>query len=67
LADSVTNTPSGGRRERSQGGEFGNHVVTLTGEVDAQATRTLAEKIASSVPNVQQVVNELQIKTQKAT
>jgi len=44
-----------------------NHVVTLTGEVDSQATRTLAEKIASSVPNVQQVVNELQIKAQKAT
>ena len=44
-----------------------NHVVTLTGEVDSQATRTLAEKIASSIPNVQQVVNELQIKAQKAT
>ena len=44
-----------------------NHVVTLTGEVDSQATRTLAGRVASSVPNVQQVVNELQIKAQKAT
>jgi len=44
-----------------------NHVVTLTGEVGSQATRSLAEKIASSVLNVQQVVNELQIKAQKAT
>lgn len=44
-----------------------NHVVTLTGEVESQATRTLAAKVASSVPNVQQVVNELQVKNQKAT
>jgi osmotically-inducible protein OsmY len=44
-----------------------NHVVTLTGDVDSQATRTRAETIASGVPNVQQVVNELQVKVQKAT
>jgi hyperosmotically inducible protein len=44
-----------------------NHVVTLTGDVDSEATRSLAEKVASSVPNVQQVVNELQVKGQKAT
>ena len=42
-------------------------VVTLTGEVDSQARRSQAESIASSVPNVQQVVNELQVKNQKAT
>jgi len=44
-----------------------NGVVTLTGEVNSQSRRAQAEKIASSVPNVQQVVNNLQIKNQKAT
>jgi len=44
-----------------------NHVVTLTGDVDSQAKRTRAGEIASMVPNVQQVVNELQVKKQKAT
>jgi len=44
-----------------------NHVVTLTGEVDSQAKRQEAEAVAASVPNVQQVVNELQVKNQKAT
>ena len=44
-----------------------NSVVTLTGEVDSQSKRQQAESIASSVPNVQQVVNELQVKNQKAT
>ena len=44
-----------------------NHVVTLTGEVDSQSKRREAERVAGSVPNVQQVVNELQVKNQKAT
>jgi hyperosmotically inducible periplasmic protein len=44
-----------------------NHVVTLTGEVESQSTRREAERVAASVPNVQQVVNELQVKNQKAT
>jgi osmotically-inducible protein OsmY len=44
-----------------------NQVVTLTGEVNSQAKRARAEAVASSVPNVQQVVNELQVKAQKAT
>jgi hyperosmotically inducible protein len=44
-----------------------NHVVTLTGNVNSQTTRTQAETIASTVPNVRQVVNELQVKGQKAT
>jgi hyperosmotically inducible periplasmic protein len=44
-----------------------NHVVTLTGEVDSQSRRREAEGVAASVPNVQQVVNELQVKNQKAT
>ncbi len=42
-------------------------VVTLTGNVNSQSKRAQAEKIASNVPNVQQVVNELQVKDQKAT
>jgi len=44
-----------------------NGVVTLTGEVNSQSKRAQAEKIASSVPNVQQVVNEVQVKHQKAS
>jgi hyperosmotically inducible protein len=44
-----------------------NGVVTLKGEVDSQSKRSKAERIAASVPNVQQVVNELQVKNQKAT
>jgi hyperosmotically inducible protein len=42
-------------------------VVTLTGEVNSQAKRAYAEKVAAAVPNVQQVVNELQVKDQKAS
>jgi len=44
-----------------------NHVVTLTGQVDSQSKRQAAEGVAAAVPNVQQVVNELQVKNQKAT
>ena len=44
-----------------------NHVVTLTGEVDSQSKRQDVERVAASVPNVQQVVNELQVKNQRAT
>jgi hyperosmotically inducible periplasmic protein len=44
-----------------------NAVVTLSGEVNSQARRAQVEKVASGVPNVQQVVNEVQIKGQKAT
>jgi osmotically-inducible protein OsmY len=44
-----------------------NRVVTLTGDVDSRSTRRTAETVAGSVPNVQQVVNELQVKNQKAT
>jgi len=42
-------------------------VVTLTGEVNSESLRTQAEQVAASVPNVQQVVNELQVKNQKAS
>ena len=44
-----------------------NATVTLTGEVNTQAQRAMAEKVASQVPNVKQVVNELQVKNEKAT
>ena len=44
-----------------------NGVVTLRGEVNSQAKRAQVKNIASAVPNVQQVVNELQVKNQKAT
>lgn len=44
-----------------------NHVVTLSGEVESQSKRARAEKVAAGIPNVSQVVNELQIKGQKAT
>ena len=44
-----------------------NGVVTLSGTVDSENSRQQAQQVASGVPNVQQVVNELQIKDQKAT
>ena len=44
-----------------------NGVITLTGTVDSEGARTQAQQVASAVPNVQQVVNELQVKDQKAT
>jgi osmotically-inducible protein OsmY len=44
-----------------------NGVVTLTGDVSSNSARAQAEQIATSVPNVRQVVNELQSKNQKAT
>lgn len=42
-------------------------VVTLTGDVDSQAKRRDSARVAGAVPNVQQVVNELQVKKQKAS
>jgi osmotically-inducible protein OsmY len=42
-------------------------VVTLTGEVNSQNKRARAESVASAVPNVAQVVNDLQVKNQKAS
>jgi hyperosmotically inducible periplasmic protein len=44
-----------------------SRVVTLTGEVNSQATRREVARVAGAVPNVQQVVNELQVKNQKAS
>ena len=42
-------------------------VVTLTGEVNSQYKRDDAERVATRVPNVKQVVNNLQVKDQKAS
>ena len=44
-----------------------NGVVTLKGDVPSQAQRASVEKMAQEVPNVKQVVNELEVKHQKAT
>jgi hyperosmotically inducible protein len=44
-----------------------NGVLTLTGEVRSQARRSQIEKLAASVPNAKQVVNELEVKNQKAS
>ena len=44
-----------------------SNVVTLTGEVNSQSKRDQAERVATSVPNVKQVVNDLQVKNQKAS
>src|ERR1700674_624519 len=42
-------------------------VVTLSGEVNSQYKREHAEKVATRVPNVKQVVNDVQVKNQKAS
>jgi hyperosmotically inducible periplasmic protein len=47
--------------------EVKSGVVTLTGDVNSENKRARAEKVATGVPNVQQVVNNLQIKDQKAS
>jgi len=47
--------------------EVKSGVVTLSGEVNSQYKRERAEKVAIKVLNVKQVVNDLQIKNQKAS
>jgi len=47
--------------------EVKSGVVTLTGEVNSQYKRDQAGTVATSVPNVKQVVNDLQVKNQKAS
>ncbi len=47
--------------------EVKSGVVTLTGEVNSQYKRDHAEQVATRVPNVKQVVNDLQVKNQKAS
>jgi hyperosmotically inducible periplasmic protein len=47
--------------------EVKNGVITLTGNVKSQFQRDGVEKLASGVPNVRQVVNELEVNNQKAS
>jgi hyperosmotically inducible protein len=47
--------------------EVKSGVVTLSGEVNSEDKRALAAQVAAGVPNVQQVVNDLQVKNQKAS
>lgn len=42
-------------------------VVTLKGKVTSQSQRAMVEKVVAATPNVAQVVNELEVKNQKAT
>jgi osmotically-inducible protein OsmY len=44
-----------------------NGVITVTGDVNSIERRNEIEHLAASVPNVKQVVNELQVKEMKAT
>jgi osmotically-inducible protein OsmY len=44
-----------------------NAVIALQGNVNTKSQRREAEKLASSVPDVKQVVNELQVKNEKAS
>jgi hyperosmotically inducible protein len=44
-----------------------NGVVTLKGHVNSESRRHAVEKLAAAVPNVRQVVNELDVKNRKAT
>jgi osmotically-inducible protein OsmY len=44
-----------------------NAVVTLNGQVGAEQTRTAAEALATAIPNVLQVVNDIQVKDRKAS
>jgi osmotically-inducible protein OsmY len=47
--------------------DLNNGVVTLKGSVGSQSQRATVEKLAAQVPKVKQVVNELEVKDQKAT
>jgi hyperosmotically inducible periplasmic protein len=47
--------------------DVNNGVVTLKGDVPSQGQRSNVEKLAQQVPNVKQVVNELEVKNQRAT
>ena len=42
-------------------------VVTLKGKVGSQSQRAMVEKVVAATPNVTQVVNELEVRNQKAT
>jgi hyperosmotically inducible protein len=44
-----------------------NGVITLKGKVNSPSRRFEAQHVAASIPHVQQVVNELDVRDQKAT
>ena len=44
-----------------------NGVIILKGDVNSKSQPEEAEKLTAGVPNVKQVVNELQVKNEKAT
>jgi hyperosmotically inducible periplasmic protein len=44
-----------------------NGVITLKGRVNSPKGRKNVEKLAANVPNVRQVVNELEVRNQRAT
>jgi hyperosmotically inducible periplasmic protein len=45
--------------------EAKNGVLTLTGQVDTPGERAQAEKVAGTIPNVEQVVNKLDVRRHK--
>lgn len=47
--------------------EAKNGVLTLKGTVDSQGNQRRVEQLAASIPNVNQVVNETQVRGRKAT
>ena len=47
--------------------DVSNGVVTLKGTVPSQDRRSSVQKLAEQVPNVKQVVNELEVKHQRAS
>jgi hyperosmotically inducible protein len=47
--------------------DISNGVVTLKGTVPSQDRRSSIQKLTEQVPNVKQVVNELEVKHQRAT
>jgi osmotically-inducible protein OsmY len=55
------------RMNRAVRYEVNNGVVTLKGDVPSQGQRSNVEKLAQQVPNMKQVVNELEVKNQRTT
>ena len=47
--------------------DVNNGVITLKGKVNSPSKRFEAQHVAASIPHVQQVVNELDVRDQKAT
>ncbi len=67
IADNLDAALVGNRLHDDVKYDVKNGVVKLTGTVNSQAKRTMVEHMAASVPNVKQVVNEIDVKNQKAS